>query len=324
MKIHHYGISLDTLGESGSLERLHQVLGQFQELGYSLVEIDLSPFAIVVDGSIRQRQLDAFCAVLSNFDLHYSIHSPNRLNLAYDPRHDLCRRILHCQIQVCRAIGGNRVVYHSGLEALRDVALGLRRQLLTDDELRAGAQREVNALTELAPVAADAGVIVCLENGDPHLWEHNVLAGFNLPAGELLKHHARLHPRNVVRQLEAINHPNVAMTLDLAHLYLAANDMAFDYLEAVAAAAPWVKHLHVNDNFGRLDQGYDKEPDRWAYGEGDIHLPPGWGTIPYAQVLTRLDSYEGDLVLEIKPGFEDHLTECLATMRDLVRAAPTA
>ena len=72
------------------------------------------------------------------------------------------------------------------------------------------------------------------------------------------------------------------MTLDIAHLHIAAHDLGFDYLAAVAAAAPWVKHLHANDNFGRLDQGFDNEVDRWAYGEADIHLPPGWGSIPRA------------------------------------------
>lgn len=318
MNITHYGISLDTLGEFGSLEQLQQALATFQAMGFSLVEIDLSPLALVMDGKIRAPQLEEFRRVLSNFNLQYSIHSPNRLNLAFDPRHDLCCRLLHCQIEICNAIGGNRVVYHSGLQALDDVARGVRRQLLTDEELRAGAHREVDALKALAPVAADAGVVICMENGDPHQWEHSVLAQFNVARKELLTYHPRLHPRNIIRQLEAIDHSNVAMTLDVAHLYIAANDMEFDYLEAIEDAAPWVKHLHVNDNFGRLDHGFDKEADRWAYGEADIHLPPGWGSIPYDQVLPRLRAYEGALILEIKSGFEAHLSECLSTMQRMV------
>lgn len=324
MKIHNIGIPLDALGDFTGLKGLEPALAHFQVLGYSQVEIDPSPFALVVDGSLRRNQLDDFSAVLSNFNFRYSIHSPNRLNLAFDPRHDLCRRILLCQIEICRALGGDRVVYHSGLQALDDVARGVRRTIFTDEELEQGAQREVQAFKELAPIAADAGVVVCMENGDSHQWEHNVMAKFNLPRSELLKHHARLHPQNVARQLEAIDHPNVAMVLDIAHLHIAANDMGFDYLEAIEIAAPWTKHLHVNDNYGRLDRGFDTESDRWAYGEADIHLPPGWGSIPYAQVLTRLRDYEGDLILEIKPGFQEHLGECLATMRRFVRESEEA
>lgn len=318
MKIHNYGIPLDTLGYFNNLERLEQALTFYERIGYTLIEIDVSPFFLVVDGKLRQAQLDKFRAVLAQHNLRYSIHSPNRLNLAYDPRRELCRAILRCQIEICNALGGTRVVYHSGLQALDDVRYGIRRTLLTDQELRDGASREVRALQEIAPFAAERGVIVCMENGDTHQWEHEVIARFNLPRAALLTHHARLDPANIVRQLEAINHPNVALTLDIAHLHIAANDMGFDYLHAVEIAAPWVKHLHVNDNFGRVDRGFDTEYERWAYGEADIHLPPGWGSIPYRDVIARLPNYEGDLILEIKPDFVDYLDESLATMREYV------
>jgi sugar phosphate isomerase/epimerase len=67
-----------------------------------------------------------------------------------------------------------------------------------------------------------------------------------------------------------------------------------------------------------VDRGFDGEPERWAYGEADIHLPPGWGSIPYAEVFKRLPHYSGDLILEIKVGFADFLSESLHTMQRLV------
>ena len=179
----------------------------------------------------------------------------------------------------------------------------------------------VAALRKLAPLAADAGLIIGVENGDSHLWEHDVIARHGLPRQALAQHHARLYIPPIVRQLEAVDHPAVGMCLDIAHLHIAAHDMSFDYLEAVSQAAAWVRHLHANDNFGRLDWGFDSESDRWPYGEADIHLPPGWGSIPYADVFARLGGYHGDLILEIKSGFADYLGESLATMRTLVNAA---
>lgn len=314
IKIQNIGLPLDTFGYFSQLARVESTLARIQEHGYTLVEIDSSPFSLIMDGKIRRPQLDNFRAVLSHFPLRYSIHCLSRLNLAYDPRHELCRQILRCHIEICQAIGGNRVVYHSGLQALDDVGHGVRRTLLTDVELDVGARREVDAFKELGRVAADAGVTICMENGDTHQWEHHVIAEHGLPRHDLLRHHGRLHPKNIVRQLEAIDHPNVAMTLDIAHLHIAANDMGFDYLDAVSVAVPWVKHLHVNDNFGRVDWGFDTEYERWAYGEADIHLPPGWGSIPYHKVFARLPDYEGDLVLEIKSDFQDYLGESLASM----------
>ena len=129
--------------------------------------------------------------------------------------------------------------------------------------------------------------------------------------------------RPIVRQLEAIDDPAVGMTLDIAHLHIAAYDIGFDYLDAIEEAAPWVSHLHANDNFGRLDRGFDSEADRWPYGEADVHLPPGWGSIPYAEAFARLSAYSGDLILEIKSGFADYLGESLATMAGIVNGAFT-
>ena len=318
MKINHIGISQGSFDRSSSLASLETSLARFQELGYTCVEVNAVPFPIIINGELRPKQLAEFAAVLKNFDLHYTVHGLSRLNLAFDPRPDLCQQIMLAQFEICRAIGANRLVYHSGLQALDVTRYGVRHTLLSDEELKAGAKREVTAFKALAPAAADAGVIVGMENGDSHLWEHSLMAKFGLPRQALAKHHARLYIPPIVRQLEAINHPNIAMTLDIAHLHIAAHDMDFDYLEAVSQAAPWVKHLHINDNFGRLDHGFDSEPDRWAFGEADIHMPPSWGSIPYQDVFKRLPNYEGDIILEIKPGFQHYLGEALQTTKDMI------
>jgi len=315
------GIALNS--HSSQLRQLERSLAYFHELGFRLVEIDPSPFSLIVNGELRRPQLENLVAVLENFDLRYSVHGLMRLNLAYDTRRELCRRIMLCQIEVCRAMGASRLVTHSGLQALDAARYGVRRSLLTDEELAAGAQQEVALFKDLAPVAADAGVVMCMENGDPHQWEYDLIARLGRPRSELVKHHARLCVGPIVRQLEAIDHPNVGLTLDVGHLHIAAHDLGFDYLEAIGEAAPWVRHIHVSDNFGRLDQGFDAEYDRWAFGEADIHLPPGWGNIPYRKAFARLPDYAGALILEIKPGFRDYFGEGLKNMREILASLKT-
>ena len=312
------GIALNNPGPSSPLRQLEHSLAYFQELGFRLVEINPIPFSLIVNGELRRPQLADFLSVLKDFDLCYSVHGLDRLNLAYDTRHELGRQIMLCQIEICRAVGAPRLVYHSGLQALDAARYGVQRSLLSDEELAAGARREVKAFRNLAPVAADAGVVLCMENGDPHQWEYNLLAQFGRPRSELARYHPRLRVAPIVRQLEAIDHPNVGMTLDIGHLYIAAHDLGFDYLEAIGEAAPWVKHIHVSDNFGLLDQGFDTERDRWAFGEADIHLPPGWGHIPYRQAFARLPDYEGDLILEIKPGFRDYFGTGLKSIQEIL------
>jgi sugar phosphate isomerase/epimerase len=318
MQINNIGIAFGIAAGPRRWARLEEGLGWIADQGYQLVEMNPHALAVIVNGAVRPDVLADYVAVLKNFDLRYTIHGLNRLNLAYDPRHDLCKQIMRAQLAVCQAVGAAVLVYHSGLQALDLVHYGVRRSLLSADELLLGAAQEVVALRELAPVAADAGVIIGMENGDSHQWEHALLAQFGEPRVALSQHHARLHIPPIVRQLEAVDHPNIRMTLDIAHLHIAAHDMGFDYLAAVEQAAPWVSHLHANDNFGRLDQGFDNEVDRWAYGEADIHLPPGWGSIPYRDVFARLPTYQGDLILEIKAGFADYFAESLATMKALL------
>jgi sugar phosphate isomerase/epimerase len=318
MQIGAIGLAVGVSSGKGRFQRLEESLAHVQGLGYELVELSFSSLGIIFDGKVHPEVLADLVAVTRNFDLRYTVHGLNRLNLAYDARHELCRRIMAAQIEVAKAVGASVLVYHSGLQALDAVHYGVRRTLLSDQELVEGAQREVEALRALAPQARDAGVLIGMENGDSHLWEHNVLAQLGAERADLAKHHARLTIPPIVRQLEAIDDPAVGMTLDIAHLHIAAHDLGFDYLEAVEAAAPWVRHLHANDNFGRLDWGFDTESDRWPYGEADIHLPPGWGSIPYEEVFARLSTYQGDLILEIKSAFVDYLGESLATMRRLV------
>lgn len=122
----------------------------------------------------------------------------------------------------------------------------------------------------------------------------------------------------IVEQVEAVGHPSLGICLDLAHLYLATNQLGIDYLEAVRQAAPHLRHIHANDNFGRLDDAYDDLGQRNPYGEGDLHLPPGWGSIPLADALGQLPDYEGILILEIRPRYRGELAEARETMRALI------
>jgi sugar phosphate isomerase/epimerase len=312
------GIGLQGSGQPGMLADLARGIEFVRGMGFRLVEIDPNPFHLIVDGQIHRPSLANWRSVLNQFDLRYSIHGLMRLNLAYDPRHELCREIMAAQIEICRAVGARTLVYHSGLQALDAVRYGVRRSLLSEEELAEGARREVDAFRELALLAADAGVTIGMENGDTHQWEHEVIARFGLPRAALSRHHARLHIGPIVRQLQEIDHPNVGLTLDVGHLYIAACDMGFAYLPAVSEAAPWVVHLHISDNFGRLDRGFDTEHDRWAFGEADIHMPPGWGSLPLAATLKRLDGFSGDMILEIKPGFIEQSGEGLARVEALI------
>lgn len=317
MKIRGIGIDIPDTQVDGSRHVLVEELARAQSLGFTLAELSLPSLNVIMNGELIPQRVAAIQAAIAPFDLRYSVHAPGRTNLAFGADPELECRVLEASVRFCGAIGAQVLVYHSGLQAL-DAARTGTAPLPSDDELARGAEREVAALQKLAPIAADLGVTIGMENGDPHLWEYALLNQQGKPPGDLAKYHARMRTAAIVEQLEAVNHANVRMTLDLGHLYLAARALADDYLAAIETAAPWVCHLHINDNFGKLDRGVDYEGYRLPYGEADLHLPPGWGSLPYPAAFARVDKFAGDIVLEIKSRYREHLDEALTNTRQIL------
>lgn len=319
MHITHIGINGDGGRLGGSIATLIEDLTYFQQCGYTAVELSSTGLDVVLNGRIFHPQLDRVRAVTERFSLTYTLHPPNRLNLAHGSDLALDKANFAANLEVCAALGVQVMVYHSGLIALERVRLGLI-DLPGPDELAQAAAQEVDALRELMPYAAELGVTVAMENRDPHSWEVGLLRQLGRYPSELATFHGGMLVPNIVGQVEAVNHPNLGICLDLAHLFLATNQLGISYLEAVAQAAPHLRHIHANDNFGRLDDAYDGLGDRNPYGEGDLHLPPGWGSIPLAAALGQLSDFTGILILELRPRYRDRLAEALTTMQAIVAA----
>ena len=117
----------------------------------------------------------------------------------------------------------------------------------------------------------------------------------------------RLEP--VVECVRRINRPNVAMTLDIGHAHLSAAYFRFEFLEAIRSTLPHVRHVHVNDNFGRYDPlrlenftlyRTQTQADTFPLGKGDLHLPVGWGQIPIEKVFELLRGYRGTVIHEYR------------------------
>ena len=326
------GLCINTDGNylGGSLERLEECLSFAQECGFDGAELSVHGLDLVVGGQVHRGRLDRVRRVIDRFDLIYSVHAPDRLNLAFPQRIPGCAPELSLEkdvfascLEVCAALGAGVMVYHSGLIALHEVHAGL--QPLPDDEALARArEQEVSALRELVCLAEEKGVVVAMENRDPHPWEVAALARAGVAHDQLIKYHAGMSIPVLVDQVRQVDHAHLGLTLDLGHLYLAANTCGLNYLAAIRQAAPHVRHLHGSDNFGRLGGVFDDLSFRVPYGDGDVHLPHGWGTLPHAQALSQLGSYRGRYVMEIRPRFREHFAEALAMMRDVVRQVTAA
>ena len=113
----------------------------------------------------------------------------------------------------------------------------------------------------------------------------------------------------VVDFVEEVNEPDLFLVLDVGHAFLSERYFGGNFLESLKNAASLVGHIHFSDNFGRFEkmrlENFDlykasSYTNRHNLGSGDLHLPPGWGAIPYEEVLKIFGNYQGIVILEYR------------------------
>ncbi len=263
------GVNVDTRRVSGSLKKFESELDFFQRIGFEYVEIPPAGLDVIMRGNLVPTRVKRVKQILNKYEFKYTVHAPDVINLRRitNPWH---KRVFEASIEFAGAIGAEVVVYHCGK---------------TDDRLdfseKQQKRAEIRALKSIAKIAEEHGVFIGVEN---------------------LTHHSI---EEVLEVVEAVNHPNVRMTLDIAHLFIAANYKGLDYLHQMEKAMPYVVELHVSDTFGEAQERFQDIPSfegfQLMYGIGDLHLPLGYGEISFNEVArVVLDSgFSGIVILEI-------------------------
>ena len=127
-------------------------------------------------------------------------------------------------------------------------------------------------------------------------------------------------------ELAAVDHPNVAATLDFSHAYINLSFFGGDLVAECAALAPFARHLHVHDSLGRQDDIWMfTEGEKIAYGHGDLHLPVGWGDIPWKALMAACTFPHGVVFnIELNRRHWHVAADCVAQTRLLAAEARTA
>lgn len=289
-------------GLQPDFDEMRVFLGELSAAGFGYAELGATGLGINIGGTVQQARLDELRAALDGCPLRLTLHSSwspsgRTGNLLDAGSVSAQRGGLLADLEVAAAIGAEVVVYHAGV---------LPSQYADGEALAAGLALERETIRGLADHAGDRGIVIAVENRTPS-------------ATVLTRRSYGMALDLVAQQVDEIGHPHVKMCLDVGHAYLAARYLGYDYLAAVRDVAPLVGHIHLHDNFGRMPQSAQSDPHELEMlGEGDLHLPPGWGAIPLAETLAV--PYPCDPVVVIEMRHVRHYAEALATTRGWLAA----
>lgn len=243
-------------------------LDRIEALGFSHAEIAIGPTLTITNGQLDPNRLALYVRQTKGRRLGYTVHGSHAINFMDTAHYDLHMAVCRASIDFCAAIGSDILVLHPGwLERFEP-----------EPTLARLVAQERQALRQLGDVAQAAGVRLCVENMPP------IPETFREG-----KNNYAFDPARLAAQIEAVGHPNVCATIDFSHAWVAQSWHGRDYLESLKPLAPWANHLHIHDSFGRLPTVDNLfSGDAIAYGQGDLHLPPGLGTLPYETILPHL------------------------------------
>ena len=274
------------------LSNLDSVLGRIEDSGAGFAELALLALDLIAGGRVlpeRRRQLEQICG---RRQLGYTVHGPLVVNFMDAPNLDLHKQVCRANLELAGAVGARVVVVHAGIVKSQPEPMLERLYAIQRDALR-----------EMGEVARAAGTRIAVEN----LFVEE--AGLTTPA-----------PARLAAELERVGHPHVVGTLDFSHAYLLTSYCGLDFEAQVRAFAPLAGHLHVHDSFGRPPaiKGWTQS-ENMAFGMGDLHLPIGWGDLPFECLLPGLPVLEGTVMTVELPGrFWSELDAVAASARRLV------
>ena len=284
------GVGLSVACKEPLMQDLPAALDEMADIGVEFVELPLQDFDIVVGSRILRNRLATLKGMLANRPFRTTLHGHLGINLMEEPfRLPLHREGLERNIEIAAELGCLHLVIHTGLVP-KVQAPGM------DEAYR----RQREELSRAGDIARDHGVVICVEN--------------------LFSDDGRMTalPSRLAAELAAINHSHIRATFDFSHGYLHSTDMGARYIDEVMALAPFAKHLHLHDSFGRPDDFWCyTNTERLAFGIGDLHLPLGWGSVPWDEIAAKA-RFPHDLVanIELNHRYWSEVHETVARARD--------
>ena len=175
MRIHGIGIDIPDTQVDGSRRVLVGELERAQSLGFTLAELSIPSLSVIMRMAIwypaaRRAQFGRRSRP-STCDIRFTRRGGATWHLAGTPSWNIA-----CLKPACASPARLARAYPGVSQRIAGIGCCRVRERIhcrSDEELARGAEREVAALRQTgADCGRFAGVIIGMENGDPHLWEY--------------------------------------------------------------------------------------------------------------------------------------------------------
>ena len=233
--------------------------------------------------------------ILDNKDIKKTVHGELSVNLLDSEYFDDHKEILKKDIEVSGAIGATHLVTHFG----QTTNMVFDDQAVYNDLLAT----QNDCYSEMGEYAKKHNVVLAIENLFPFT----------------VRNYAPL-PREIGTQLKKINHPNIKCCLDISHAYINCTYRNAHFINEIKQMGPLAEHIHMHDSFGVLQQMWTYlESEASSYGFGDLHLPLGWGDIPFTKVFENIEFPENiNLNFELPSRYEKYWPQNIIEARKIL------
>ncbi len=270
-----------------------------EALGVESIELPTYDMDIVVGGRIRQPQLAALKRSCEGRSVIFTAHGPLAINFMDEawrlPRHF---EVLKVSLDVAAEVKSCNYVLHAGVIPLQQ-----------GEGMEDAYSRQREWLFKGGELARERGMTLCVEtlftdDGKQHTPTPAPSPGTCSHRPPECDGDDRLQPQLYPARLEG---------------------RRADFIAEVVALAPFAKHLHMHDSFGRQDDIWMfTDGERLAYGHGDLHLPLGWGDIPWPALMQQCEFAPGVIFnIELMQRYWYAAADCVKANKVIATSART-
>jgi len=287
------GIGITMPKPAPDLSNMPHILDDLEKLEIDAVEVKAHEMFLVQQGRVAQPMLTTLRQSCDGRRLDYSLHGPKSINFCDHPDR-LARHfeVLRAYLDIAADIGAYHYVLHSG-----------RTQAQPFGAILDANKRQQEWLQRAGDLAKERNLHICVET---------MIGGSE---GKI----ATPTAAQLAQELAKLAHSNVHATFDVSHASLRAAYLGEDFLAQATAIAPYAKHLHVHDSFQcPVDIVTYSDAEKLAFGLGDLHLPLGWGNIPWDEIVdTCAFPAQALLIIELNSNFWHLAADCVEYARRL-------